>query len=248
MLFQLCLAKVLDQIYSWVAASNMALNGMKFRSMTFWSTPLDTPLLDDEGWLCYSLKSFLHKNAKNQGDGLHFSLKFLYFTWLIGLPYFVSISSSSQYGLVVNCTGLGARKLCRDALVLPKPSKIVQVVAPWMKTAVKVESQISILPGLHQLTLHSGTQHSKLPPNVWAQACQVMPRLKDAAHQIHDTFVWRSHRIHPRLEFEQIGPLNVIHNYGHGDSSVVLAPGFADAVINMSCKVCRKPQNTMGKL
>jgi hypothetical protein len=27
----------------------MALNGMKFRSMTLGPTPLDTPLLDDEG-------------------------------------------------------------------------------------------------------------------------------------------------------------------------------------------------------
>ena len=48
--------------------------------------------------------------------------------------------------VAINCTGLGARRLCDDKRLLPLRGQVLRVEAPWIKTALYADD-VYIIPG-----------------------------------------------------------------------------------------------------
>ena len=53
----------------------------------------------------------------------------------------------SGFDVVVNCTGFGAKSLCKDPKMVPIRGQVFKVRAPWMKMVVYGDSETYIIPG-----------------------------------------------------------------------------------------------------
>jgi D-aspartate oxidase len=59
---------------------------------------------------------------------------------------FMNDAELSQYDIVFNCTGLGAREFCSDPLVRPIRGQMIRVKAPWIKHFYCVGYNTYIIP------------------------------------------------------------------------------------------------------
>ena len=57
------------------------------------------------------------------------------------------LSSFSGFDAVMNCTGFGAKSLCKDPKMLPIRGQVFKVKAPWCKMVVYGDSEAYIIPG-----------------------------------------------------------------------------------------------------
>ncbi|CAA9401574.1 MAG: D-amino-acid oxidase [uncultured Rubrobacteraceae bacterium] len=159
---------------------------------------------------------------------------------------------AEESGLVVNCTGLGARELVGDGSMTPVRGQVLRVRNPGLDrffldeddpegvTYVVPRSRDCILGG----TADEGTWNLEPNPDTAAailRRCSVLePRLADAEVLEHRVGL-RPGRPEVRLEREDGRGVPVIHNYGHGGSGITLSWGCAEEVVALVGNTPREP-------
>ncbi|XP_025896490.1 D-aspartate oxidase [Nothoprocta perdicaria] len=145
----------------------------------------------------------------------------------------------SEYDIVVNCAGIGARRLVGDQQLLPVRGQVLQVHAPWVKNFIRDGDGLTyIYPGISSVTL-GGTREKEswsLCPDpgtakgIFGRCCSLEPSLQ-AARDVKVKVGLRPSRGSVRLQREvwsQAGAkLLVVHNYGHGSGGFSMHWGTA---------------------
>ncbi|KAI4469952.1 d-amino acid oxidase [Holotrichia oblita] len=143
---------------------------------------------------------------------------------------------SSEYDLIINCTGLGAKYLCNDNKVAPIRGQVFKVKAPWIKTFFYADYDTYVIPGFNSVTLGGCRQYDSYNLNVdkydslsIKERCEAfLPSLK-GAEVVGERVGLRPHRDPVRIEKEIITVngkrMKIVHNYGHGGYGVTVAPG-----------------------
>lgn len=148
--------------------------------------------------------------------------------------------AAQEARVVVNCAGLGARKLAGDHSMAPIRGQIVRVRNPgltrfWLDegnpeglTYVVPRSEDCVLGG----TAEEGNWDTRPDPGVAdaivSRCAALEPRLRDAEVLEHKVGL-RPGRPEVRLERGELDDgTPLIHNYGHGGSGVTLSWGCAE--------------------
>ncbi len=142
-------------------------------------------------------------------------------------------------GLVVNCTGLGARALCGDTSVRPARGQVVHVRAPVGVPCVCDEDELTyVLPrgdvcvvgGFYQLDDWSAEVREHETADILERAARLVPALRDAEVLGARAGLRPVRDGGPRVEREG----DVIHCYGHGGAGVTLSWGCAQEVVRLA--------------
>lgn len=147
---------------------------------------------------------------------------------------------SSDFDIVVNCLGLGAKYLCSDLQMVPIRGQVLKVKAPWMKTFLYGDFDTYILPGIEAVTLGGCRNYDSYDlrvnrhdtESILERCTALVPSLKNAPI-IRQWVGLRPHRSPVRVEAEFINGLKVVHNYGHGGYGVTTAPGTAKHAVQL---------------
>jgi glycine/D-amino acid oxidase-like deaminating enzyme len=89
-----------------------------------------------------------------------------------------------------------------------------------------------VLGGVAQQGSWSLEQNTEDHDFILNKCASIIPELKDA-EIIEDLVGLRPGRTEVRLEKEERGGVDLIHNYGHGGSGVTLSWGCADEVVEL---------------
>jgi D-amino-acid oxidase len=154
--------------------------------------------------------------------------------------------AASKDGIVINCTGLGARTLASDRALIPVRGQVVRVenpgvercsiddsVGPGAMTYVIPRSDGCVIGG----TYEEGEDRELVDPQVieamLERARALEPALKNA--RVLNTAVGvRPYRAEPRIEREELGGgVVAIHNYGHGGAGFTLSWGCAEEAADL---------------
>ncbi|XP_014232456.2 D-aspartate oxidase [Trichogramma pretiosum] len=146
---------------------------------------------------------------------------------------------AADYDAIVNCTGLGAKRLCSDRAMVPIKGQVIKVRAPWLKTFFYGELNTYVVPGVNGLVTLGGQREfdcSDLSICPYQSAAikdrcdRLVPGLSKAV-QVSEKAGLRPHReTGVRVEAERFsdGPGSstlIVHNYGHGGYGICTAPG-----------------------
>jgi D-amino-acid oxidase len=147
----------------------------------------------------------------------------------------------APHGLVVNCTGLGARELCGDHELFAIRGQLVHVQDPGLDVVMLDETDphgVSYVVPRGDDCVLGGTaddgdddcepraQHSR---DIVARCETLVPALRGAA-QLGERVGLRPGRASVRLELERRGGRTIVHDYGHGGAGVTLSWGCAEEV------------------
>ncbi|MEO5892738.1 MAG: FAD-dependent oxidoreductase [Ferruginibacter sp.] len=143
---------------------------------------------------------------------------------------------TSHYDVVINCSALGARKLCKDENVIPVRGQVA-LLEPLTGMPIYLDNEkpLYIVPRKDAIivggTYEPGIETAFTEPATIEQllknAYEVFPVLKK--QQVTGSWAGiRPYRAEVRLEREK--NKNIIHNYGHGGSGFTLAFGCAETV------------------
>ena len=145
--------------------------------------------------------------------------------------------------LLVNCSGVGARQLARDARVYPMRGQTLLLDAPDIKLGYMDNSRIDhIFPRGDGVLIGGvkidGDDRRELNPAIKAdileRTARIESRILDAPVLAEFTGL-RPGRDVPRLEMESLrANCRVIHNYGHGSVGYTLSWGCALAVARLA--------------
>ncbi len=149
---------------------------------------------------------------------------------------------SGDVPLLINCTGLGAGKLCHDGSTFPIRGQIVIVKNMGYKRIISVESgklaPIYIVPRNDDCILGGTAEENNWDLNIdpatsdkiLSKCIAIEPSLADAEILGHRVGL-RPGRTEVRLELEELsGGGTVIHDYGHGGAGFTLSWGCAEEV------------------
>ncbi|KAJ8717386.1 hypothetical protein PYW08_005785 [Mythimna loreyi] len=165
-----------------------------------------------------------------------------------------NFASLSNYDLVFNCAGLGAKYLCDDHDLVPIRGQVIKVKAPWVKSSFYGDTDTYIIPGLNGVVTLGGCRgyasynlnNCKYDAASIMERCsEFIPSLKDAEVIAHKVGL-RPHRSPVRVEAELIDGVKVVHCYGHGGDGVATAPGTAIDAVEKGLNFLRS--NTRNKL
>lgn len=143
---------------------------------------------------------------------------------------------ATQYDVVINCTGLGAKKLCNDDEVIPVRGQVV-LLQPMQGMPIYLdnESCLYIVPrkdaviigGTYEVGINSELTEALTISRILENAYRVMPELKNSKV----TGSWAGIRpCRAEVRVEKEAGKKIIHNYGHGGSGFTLAFGCAQTV------------------
>ncbi|MDH4308222.1 MAG: FAD-binding oxidoreductase [Acidimicrobiia bacterium] len=148
-------------------------------------------------------------------------------------------------GVVVNCSGLGARALVGDAEVFPVRGQVVMTENPGISEGISDESdqhRISyvyprsttmVLGGTRQLRNADLEPHPEEAERILSDAIHLQPRL--IGLPVVDVKVGlRPARAYVRVEKEDVDGLTIVHNYGHGGCGYILSWGCAEEVVTLA--------------
>lgn len=140
-------------------------------------------------------------------------------------------------GLVVNCSGLGARLLGADRTVVPVRGQVVHVEQPgieqwWLDEA----GSTYVVPREHDVLLGSvdieGEWSRTVSPehteDILRRATALVPALA-GARVLRQKVGLRP--VRPAVRLERVG--DVVHCYGHGGAGFTLSWGVADEVVSL---------------
>ncbi|XP_062042586.1 D-aspartate oxidase isoform X2 [Lepus europaeus] len=144
-----------------------------------------------------------------------------------------------SFDIVVNCSGLGSRRLARDSAVFPVRGQVLQVQAPWVKHFIRDGSGLTyIYPGAFHVTL-GGTRQpgdwnlspdAEVSKDILSRCCALEPSLH-RAYNIKEKVGLRPSRPGVRLQKELLTRdgrrLPVVHHYGHGAGGFSVHWGMA---------------------
>jgi len=146
-------------------------------------------------------------------------------------------------GLVVDCTGLGARELAADAGLRPVRGQVVVLDNPgltrWLVDEQESDGELTyVLPRRDDVVVGgSATEDDEdlqprpeLARRMLKRACRLVPELRSAAVRAHRVGL-RPVRPAVRLEVVPHPDGAVVHCYGHGGAGVTLSWGCADEVL-----------------
>jgi len=136
--------------------------------------------------------------------------------------------------VIVNCAGLGARKLCRDEELWPGRGVVLMTENPGITrhmAHVDGETLTYVLTRTNDIVLGGTDRRSesrrvsqRLREQIYARCAAVEPRLP---REFNVDVGFRPHRPAVRLEREG----NIIHNYGHGGAGFTVSWGCAYDVL-----------------
>ncbi len=144
---------------------------------------------------------------------------------------------SNEYDCVINCTALGAVKLCNDETIIPVRGQVALIET---KTDFPIyldnEKPLYIVPrkdamivgGTYEENVYDEATEPSTIQTLLNNAYAFMPELKQQK-VIGNWAGLRPYRPTVRVEKEN----NIIHNYGHGGSGFTLAFGCAEDVAGM---------------
>ena len=148
--------------------------------------------------------------------------------------------------LLINCTGLGAGKLCHDVNTFPIRGQVVRVRNIGLKRIISVESgrlaPIYIVPRDEDCILGGTAEENDWNLNIdpdtadkiLKKCIAIEPALADAEVLGHRVGL-RPGRTEVRLGPEKLpGGGTVIHNYGHGGGGFTLSWGCAEDVLKLA--------------
>jgi D-amino-acid oxidase len=152
----------------------------------------------------------------------------------------------TQAEVVVNATGLGARRMADDPSVLPVRGQVVYLAMPgrpgerpegldrwWLDAAVPTY----VVPRRHDVVVGGTDEEGEwdrrpdpdLAKAMVERAVELVPALAHAEVLGHKVGL-RPVRPEVRLETETVEGAHVVHCYGHGGAGVTLSWGCADEV------------------
>jgi len=143
-------------------------------------------------------------------------------------------------GVIVNCTGFGARDLVPDPQVEAVRGQAVAVRNPgireffvgtgavgWPLTYLFPHRDIVVLGGTEEHGNVSREPDLATAERIIAACAAIRPELRDAA-VVGQRVGLRPTRPRVRLETEQHGAVTIVHSYGHGGAGVTLSWGCAE--------------------
>jgi D-amino-acid oxidase len=140
--------------------------------------------------------------------------------------------------VVVDATGLGARRMADDPSMLPVRGQVVYVAQVglerwWLDSS----GPVYVVPRSHDIVVGGSDEEGEwdrrpdpdLAKLILERAVELVPELAWAKVLGHKVGL-RPARPEVRLEAEQLGDTRVVHCYGHGGAGVTLSWGSADEV------------------
>ena len=145
--------------------------------------------------------------------------------------------------LLVNCSGLGARRLVDDDAVYPMRGQTLLVDAPQIQRGYMDNSAITHIFPRADGVLLGGVKRDNdwelaidpaITRGIMAGVAAIEPSLAEAPPLRHFSGL-RPGRAEVRLEAERLAPdCHVIHNYGHAAVGYTLSWGCAEAVLALA--------------
>jgi D-amino-acid oxidase len=138
-------------------------------------------------------------------------------------------------GLVVNCSGLGARLLGADRTVVPVRGQVVVVeqfgLERWWldspgPTYVVPRERDIVVGGTDIEGDWSRTPSPATAAEILVRGARLVPELRNARVLRHQVGL---RPVRPAVRLERVG--DVVHCYGHGGAGVTLSWGVADEVV-----------------
>lgn len=149
----------------------------------------------------------------------------------------------SSFDIVINCTGLGSRKLCNDETIIPVRGQVGLIETKTdMPVYLDNEMPLYIVPrkdamiigGTYEENIFEETTEPTTIERLLNAAYLVFPELRQ--QKIIGSWAGlRPYRNEVRTEHE--AGTNIIHNYGHGGSGFTLAFGCAEEVMHLVEKI-----------
>ncbi|WP_028637569.1 FAD-dependent oxidoreductase [Nocardioides sp. URHA0032] len=180
------------------------------------------------------------------GEGLRFTTPVAdtsrYLDWLAGRVEAaggtitrLNLGGLPTEGLVLNCSGLGARLLGSDRTVVPVRGQVVHVEQFgldrwWLDEA----GPTYVVPRAHDVVVGSSDvegEWSRTPDpvateDILERAARLVPAVRGARVLRHKVGL---RPVRPAVRLERAG--DVVHCYGHGGAGVTLSWGVADEVV-----------------
>jgi len=147
-----------------------------------------------------------------------------------------------ESGLIVNCSGLGAREICRDEEVVPVRGQVVYIRQDpgFGRYDQRPESLIYTIPRRDVTVLGGTAQKGDWTMEIREedeedilQKCELLWPELDRNKIVGRAVGLRPSRTEVRLEKEHVQGRDIIHNYGHGGAGVTLSWGCADEVARL---------------
>ncbi|QMU69456.1 FAD-dependent oxidoreductase [Streptacidiphilus sp. P02-A3a] len=149
--------------------------------------------------------------------------------------------------VVVNASGLGARRLCGDGALYPVRGQLVLVRNPGLRTSLRIQDDPAGYTYVHPRsrdvvlggTFDEGSWDTAADPEtaraIIARCTALAPRLRDAEVVGHLVGLRPVRRGGVRLERDEatLPGSALVHNYGHGGAGVTLSWGCADAAVEL---------------
>ncbi|XP_072221426.1 D-aspartate oxidase [Leuresthes tenuis] len=166
---------------------------------------------------------------------------------------------STNFDLIVNCSGLGSKTLVGDAEVYPVRGQVLKVEAPWLQHFIRDgDGKTYIYPGIHSVTVggtrQDGDWRLQVDQGDSKSILERCSRLEPSLSRAKVLGEWvglRPSRRNPRVERETVQlqgrRLPVVHNYGHGGWGVTLAWGTAVDALGL-VKQCLQEMPPRAKL
>ncbi|AHY47800.1 FAD dependent oxidoreductase [Rubrobacter radiotolerans] len=152
--------------------------------------------------------------------------------------------AGARAGMVVNCSGIGARELCGDREVRPARGQVVRVENPGLSVSVRDEenpggrtyihprTEDCILGGTFESGNWDTTPDPETARRILARCSELVPELAGARVLEHHVGLRPVRRGGVRLERDPERPATV-HNYGHGGAGVTLSWGCAERAVEL---------------
>jgi D-amino-acid oxidase len=155
-----------------------------------------------------------------------------------------SFEELTSFDLIVNCAGLGNRKLSSDNDIHPIRGQVIRIKKPaigediihvnsdMLPTYIVPRSGDCLLGGTYQADDWDLEIDKKIAEEILERTRNLLPALGEVEILEHKVGL-RPGRSDVRLELEMINSKPVIHNYGHGSIGHTLAWGCAKNVADI---------------
>ncbi|HEX3931730.1 MAG TPA: FAD-dependent oxidoreductase [Nocardioides sp.] len=154
----------------------------------------------------------------------------------------LALAGLPEAPLVVNCSGLGSRRLATDLTSMPVRGQVVVVEQVGLEEWWLAEGEAGgvptyVIPRVTDIVLGgtddegewSRTPSPEVADAILSRATELVPRLAGAKVLRHKVGL-RPAR--PEVRLERVG--DVVHCYGHGGAGVTLSWGCADDVVRLA--------------
>lgn len=149
----------------------------------------------------------------------------------------LNLGALPDTGVVVNCSGLGARLLGSDRTVVPVRGQVVVVEQVglerwWLDssgpTYVVPRGNDIVVGGTDVEGEWSRTPSPEVAADILERATRLVPALRGAKVVRHKVGL---RPVRPAVRLERVG--DVVHCYGHGGAGVTMSWGVADEVVSL---------------